>query len=157
VPDLVRAASSKTLLFLRYPQATRPWQHVLEPLSGYLTLGWRLLEGKTEMAGAWNFGPDNQHNVTVLELVKQAVSIWPVVQYDFEKAPQPHEAGYLMLDSTKANKLLKWKTVWDFETTVRQTIAWYREFYEHSMILTSTDLTKFVEDATKKSLVWTKL
>lgn len=155
IPDMIKAASTEGTIFLRYPGATRPWQHVLEPLSGYLMLGWRLLEGKKEFSGAWNFGPGPDHNVSVLELVQEAASVWPSIRFDFEKNPQPHEAGFLMLDSTKAQKLLEWIPVWNFQTTVQQTIQWYQEFYDNNKTRTSTDLIKYVDDAHQKSLLWT--
>ncbi len=155
VPDLVKAAASKTTLFLRYPGATRPWQHVLEPLSGYLTLGWKLLEGNSGFAHGWNFGPDIRNNVAVIDLVKEAASVWPSLQFDFEKKPQPHEAGYLMLDSTMAKKILRWEPVWDFRTTVKRTIEWYLGYYENSFINTAADLENYISDATEKSLPWT--
>jgi CDP-glucose 4,6-dehydratase len=155
VTDMIKAASTGGTIFLRYPNATRPWQHVLEPISGYLMLGWRLLEGRKEFSGAWNFGPDDDHNVPVLELVKEATSVWQSIKYDFEKSPQPHEAGFLMLDSTKAKKLLKWSAVWSFKTTVQQTIHWYQEFYNNKQVLTMTNLEKYIGDAHKKGLAWT--
>jgi CDP-glucose 4,6-dehydratase len=155
VPDLVKAASQDSTLFLRYPNATRPWQHVLEPLSGYLMLGWRLLEGKPEFAKGWNFGPDISSNLSVIELVKEAARTWPAVRFDFENAPQLPEAGYLMLDSSMAKKQLSWNTVWDFKTTIRRTIQWYQHFYEQTVIQTDSDLMAFVKEATEKSLVWT--
>jgi CDP-glucose 4,6-dehydratase len=156
VPDVARAASAGKTLFLRYPYATRPWQHVLEPLSGYLTLGWRLLEGRKELAAAWNFGPGKYHNVSVIDLVKHAVSAWPGVKFDFERTAQPHEAGSLMLDSSKAWKVLQWEAVWDLPTTVSRTMEWYREYYEHSRIQTPADLARYVDDARKNEKIWTK-
>jgi CDP-glucose 4,6-dehydratase len=156
VPDLVKAASVNNTLFIRYPNATRPWQHVLEPLSGYLLLGSRLLEGKREFARAWNFGPDPGSNLPVIDLVKEAIAVWPATRYETIKTPQPHEAGYLMLDSSMARKMLSWNTVWDFKTTIRRTIKWYKDYYEHSRIETVADLNAFVKDAREKSLPWTK-
>jgi CDP-glucose 4,6-dehydratase len=155
VPDLARAASSHASLMLRYPGATRPWQHVLEPLSGYLMIGWRLLEGKAVFAHGWNFGPSISSNLSVLELTSEAALIWPDVKYETGNEPQPHEAGYLMLDSTMAKKELLWDTVWNFKTTVRKTIEWYKDYYSHSGIRTAHDLQDFVIEATEKSIIWT--
>jgi CDP-glucose 4,6-dehydratase len=154
VPDLVKAAHSKSSVFIRYPKATRPWQHVLDPLSGYLLLGWRLLEGKTEFAHGWNFGPEVSSNLPVIELAKMAAAVWPDVHYELGTTPQLHEAGALMLDSTMAKKRLLWIPVWDFETTIQRTIGWYREFYQHSSIQTNADLLHFIKEAKKKSAIW---
>ena len=156
LPDLVKAASQSSTLFLRYPKATRPWQHVLEPLSGYLMLGWRLLEGKPDFAKGWNFGPDISSNLSVTELVKEAAKTWTAVRFDYENGSQLPEAGYLMLDSSMAKKQLSWDTVWDFKTTIRRTIQWYKEFYERTNINTESDLRLFVKDASEKLLVWTR-
>lgn len=156
VPDIIRAMIAGETLYLRYPHATRPWQHVLEPLSGYLSLGWQLLLGKKEFADGWNFGPDIQNNVTVNDLVTAAASFWPSIQYEVKSGNFPHEAGYLMLDSTKAKKLLNWNTVWDFTETVKHTIHWYRKFYEEKAIKTPEDLEQFIHDAGRRSLPWTK-
>jgi len=156
VTDMVKAASTEGTIFLRYPKATRPWQHVLEPLSGYLMLGWRLLEGKKEFSGGWNFGPDADHNVSVLELVREAAAAWPSLHFDFEKKPQPHEAGFLMLDSTKAKKLLEWAPVWSFSDTVKNTIQWYQAFYAGEKLQTAANLENYILDAQKNSIPWTR-
>jgi CDP-glucose 4,6-dehydratase len=155
IPDLVKAASQNSTLFLRYPNATRPWQHVLEPLSGYLMLGWRLLEGRPEFARGWNFGPDISSNLSVIELVKEAAGTWPAVKFEFENGPRLPEAAYLMLDSSMARKKLPWDTVWDFKTTIRRTIQWYQLYYEKNTIQTKSDLEEFVRNAKEKSLMWT--
>ncbi|MEI6680989.1 MAG: CDP-glucose 4,6-dehydratase [Bacteroidota bacterium] len=156
VPDLVKAASSGTRLLLRYPGATRPWQHVLEPLSGYLMIGWRLLQGKAEFGKSWNFGPSIASNLSVIELVTEAAISWKEVAFETGNGIQPHEAGYLMLDSSLAKKELLWDTVWDFKTTVGKTIGWYRDFYANSGIRTGDDLASFIGEATEKSIPWSR-
>jgi CDP-glucose 4,6-dehydratase len=154
VPDLVRAASSHAPLMLRYPGATRPWQHVLEPLSGYLMVGWRLLQGKAAFARSWNFGPSTASNLPVVELVKEAALTWHDVTFETGCEPQPHEAGFLMLDSTLAKKELLWDTVWDFKTTVRKTIEWYKDYYGNRAIRTESDLLDYIGEATERSIIW---
>lgn len=155
VPDLVKATSSNTKLMLRFPGATRPWQHVLEPLSGYLMIGWKLFLGQTAYARSWNFGPPLSSNLPVLELVREAALIWPDVVYETGPESNLHEAGFLMLDSSLAKKELLWDTVWDFKTTVRKTIGWYKDYYLYSGIKTGNDLCDFVNDATENSIIWT--
>jgi len=155
--DIVTAAAKSSTVFLRYPGATRPWQYVLEPLSGYLTLGWNLLLGKGEFAEGWNFGPHSENNLSVLELVKEAKLTWDQISFDFDKKEHPHEAGFLMLDSAKANKLLQWQSVWGFKKTVENTIHWYKSYYENDVIATETTLTNFILDAQKKNIPWSKI
>lgn len=155
IPDLVRAAESGKPLQLRYPQATRPWQHVLEPLSGYLMLGWKLLEGENDFATAWNFGPDASSNVAVIDLVKTSLDLWPSVKYEFLEQDQPHEANLLMLDSSKAGKLLQWRNVWSFGEVVKHTIQWYKNYYDSKKINSTEDLKDYVASARSQSLIWT--
>lgn len=156
VPDMIKAASKGETLYLRYPGATRPWQHVLEPLSGYLCLGWQLLQGNKEYAEGWNFGPDQSNNISVLELVKAAGKIWDNIIFDFNHEPQPYEAGFLMLDSSKAKKNLKWDPVWDFEKTLTHTIQWYKAYYLDHQVNTSSDLDQYISEASERGIIWTK-
>lgn len=130
IPDLVRAAAAGESLAVRNPRATRPWQHVLEPLAGYLLLGEQLLAGRAECACAWNFGPDPDANLTVAELVARMAAHWPALRFHTpESGDQPHEAGLLMLDSAKARRLLGWRPVWAVEETLARTAEWYRAFH----------------------------
>jgi CDP-glucose 4,6-dehydratase len=152
--DIVVAASKNENVFLRFPNATRPWQYVLEPLSGYLTLGWHLLEGKRFAAESWNFGPNNESNVSVKDLVNEATKHWNKIKFDFDKGKHPHEAGFLMLDSSKATKLIHWKPVWEFEATVKHTIDWYKAFYETGQLLTDEVLRTYIADAKQKHIPW---
>lgn len=154
IPDLIRASVSGEPLKIRFPNATRPWQHVLEPLSGYLMLGWKLLEGKADFGEPWNFGPEAESNVAVIELVKAAVKQWPAVSYILDTQKQPHEAGRLMLDSAKAKNILHWDNVWDFQATINHTINWYRNYYETGQVSTLSDLMDYIHDAYSKSLIW---
>jgi CDP-glucose 4,6-dehydratase len=157
VTDVVTAASNSSSLFLRYPGATRPWQFVLEPLSGYLTLGWNLLMGISGFAESWNFGPDTGNNVTVLELVKEAEKSWDKVSFEFDKGEHPHEAGLLMLDSTKAKILLHWQPVWGFAKTVQKTIGWYKNYYEAKEVTSVSTLSEYIMDAQKKDIPWSRI
>src|SRR5579864_5741950 len=115
IPDLVRAISSGTSLEIRSPNSTRPWQHVLESLSGYLLLGQRLLENDSRFADAWNFGPDAIGNRSVRDVLTRLAQLWPDVKWHTTTQAQPHEAGLLSLDSTKAHRILGWQPVWGFE------------------------------------------
>jgi len=155
IPDIVRAASVNDSVFIRNPLATRPWQHVLEPLSGYLTLGWQLLEGKVECADGWNFGPSGESNLTVDEVVKLSKKQWDKIAIEYSKNPtDAHEANLLMLDCSKANKLLHWKPIWNFTETIEKTIGWYKDFYVSNNVNTQTDLNEYVSQAIVKQVVW---
>lgn len=156
IPDIVRAASENQSVFIRNPLATRPWQHVLEPLSGYLTLGWRLLEGKSEFADGWNFGPSGDSNLMVDEVVSLSKKYWNQIQIEYSKNPNDaHEANLLMLDCSKANKLLHWKPVWGIDDTVEKTISWYKDFYTSKAVRTSENIEQFIAQAQKMKIVWT--
>ena len=127
VPDCIRALRAGNPVVLRNPGATRPWQHVLEPLSGYLTLAVRQLDGDESAAGAWNFGPDEENVRPVKELAETAVDVWGQGTVRIEQDPNaPHEATLLMLDSRKAKSRLGWQPHWDFTTGVTRTIEWYK-------------------------------
>lgn len=154
IPDMINSALRKEALSLRYPNATRPWQHVLEPLSGYLCIGMKLLEGNKAYADGWNFGPENDNNLTVLELVDASYKYWKEIKYKISNEKHPYEANFLMLDSTKAQKLLHWKPVWNFNDTVKYTIGWYKSFYENEKILTAEHLKIYVDAAEKKGIKW---
>ncbi|MDA9900618.1 CDP-glucose 4,6-dehydratase [bacterium] len=156
IPDIVRAASKGSPVEIRNPLATRPWQHVLEPLSGYLTLGWKLLQGYKKYADGWNFGPDLGSNVTVENIINKVENVWDKVTYNIiEDKNNHHEANLLMLDCSKANKLLKWAPVWDLNKTIFKTMNWYKSFYEDNYIQTKNDLLSYIEDAKSKSIIWT--
>lgn len=155
IPDIVKATSLNESVIIRNPLATRPWQHVLEPLSGYLMLGWKLLEGNKEFAEGWNFGPDLNSNLSVGEISELAKKVWNDIGIEISKdTSEHHEANLLMLDCSKANKYLKWTPVWGIDSTIQKTINWYKEFYLNNYINTLEDITEFVNDARKKEIEW---
>ncbi|PIW30991.1 MAG: CDP-glucose 4,6-dehydratase [Rhodospirillales bacterium CG15_BIG_FIL_POST_REV_8_21_14_020_66_15] len=127
VPDCIRALRAGKPVVVRNPTATRPWQHVLEPLSGYLTLAVRQLADDDTAAGAWNFGPDPENVRPVQELAETAVGAWGAGEVRVQRDPDaPHEATLLMLDSTKAKQGLGWRPRWDFTSGITRTVDWYR-------------------------------
>ena len=157
ITDLVVAASKGKKLSIRNPAATRPWQHVLEPLSGYLLLGQRLLEGDIPCAGAWNFGPGDEGTITVLDVVNAMQKRWDSVQYAVtQNSNQPHEANLLKLDCSKARAQLNWQPVWDADTCFDKTIFWYKAFYEAGDVFTVDNLDEYVNQAVRKKLCWAK-
>ena len=131
VPDLMRAFSEGRAAVLRNPEATRPWQHVLEPLTGYL-LAIEQGFGQPGVApSAWNFGPDAAGNGQVGEVAAVAASAWgPSARVTIQRDPSaPHEAKLLSLDSARARAELRWAPHWTMQEAVNQTVEWYREFY----------------------------
>jgi len=154
VPDCVRAATTGAPLLIRNPNAIRPWQHVLEPLSGYLRLGQGLLSGET-IEGAWNFGPAGDATLPVMALAQRLRSEWPGLQIETDAEANPHEAEILQLDCSKATRELGWRPVWDAETTLRRTAQWYRRYHDRSELLTTQDLRDYVDDARAAGLTWT--
>ncbi len=154
LPDLVRAATAGRVTALRNPDATRPWQHVLEPLAGYLLLGQRLLADPAACAQAWNFGPDSDGHATVGEVVRAFATHWPSVRHETDAAPQPHEAALLHLDCAQAREQLQWRPVWSRATTIARTARWYRAHHERGELLSRDDLAGYVAAARVAGLAW---
>ena len=126
IPDFLRALDAGETLKIRSPNAIRPWQHVLEPLSGYLSIAEKLYtEGRT-FAEAWNFGPNEEDAKSVGWIVKQLCAQIPGARCETENARQPHEAGLLKLDSSKSKANLGWTPRWNLETALRKTIEWHQ-------------------------------
>ena len=157
VPDLMRSAAAHREEPLRSPESVRPWQHVLEPLSGYLQLAGKLYEGKQEFADAWNFGPVPAAAITVREAAAALQRGWPDVRFRAAGDPDaPHEAGQLRLDCSKAQSLLRWHGVWDAETSFRRTAEWYRDFYLHNQVNTPGDFDAYFESTAAAEMEWMK-
>ncbi len=129
VPDCIRALLAGQPIPVRNPKATRPWQHVLDCLSGYLWLGAELARAdkQTPLAGAFNFGPGDQANLPVSELVEEILHCWPGRWAQTGRPDAPHEASKLNLAIDKAANLLQWFPTWTFKEAIRETITWYHE------------------------------
>jgi CDP-glucose 4,6-dehydratase len=129
VPDVIKAFQKNVPVHLRNPNAIRPWQHVLEPLGGYLTLAQKLCsQNGRSFASAWNFGPESANAVSVGELVKIFGEQWPGGQFAHDDGDHPHEASFLKLDSSKAKRSLGWSSVLDMGKTASMTVQWYRQY-----------------------------
>ena len=133
VPDFIRAIMRGEELKIRSPYAIRPWQHVLEPLSGYLLLCEKLYSWGPDFAEAWNFGADDDDSKNVEWITQRICELWGKnAAYKIDKEPQPHEASYLKLDCTKAKTLLGWHPQWDIETTLKMLVDWYKAYQSKS-------------------------
>lgn len=155
IPDMMRAVSAKQKTVIRNPMATRPWQHVLEPLSGYLQIGQRLLERKKEFSSAWNFGPGDEGALSVKAVAEYMKRFWDVIDYVIQDTSgNPHEANMLKLDCSKAHIELKWKSIWNNDTAFERTAKWYREYYEHNSVNSLGDLAAYIQDARNKKAEW---
>lgn len=126
VPDFVRALNKNESLVLRNPEATRPWQHVLSLIHGYLMLTAALLERRGEVEGSWNFGPSRDEAKSVRTLVETLAENWRRPDIEYQKSDL-HEAYFLALDSEKARQLLGWIAPWRFEDVARETASWYAD------------------------------
>lgn len=162
VPDAIRALSQGDLIKIRHPQAQRPWQHVLESLSGYLWLAATLaLDDGGHYSTAWNFGPMVSEIRPVSELADRLIYYWGNGAWVDANDPQsPHETRILKLSIDKAREELRWEPVWDFETSVQNTVAWYQQAQAASQpedvyVLCLADLTAYEDAAKKKGLLWT--
>lgn len=157
VPDIVRATVSKQKVRIRNPRSTRPWQHVLEPLSGYLLLGGQLLKGRRESADAWNFGPGEDGQSTVEQMVERMKAAWTDIDVETVSSPdQPHEAAALRLDCSRARVMLGWEPVWDTRRTIERTAGWYQAYHHAGEVRSLEDLDGYVEEARARKLVWTQ-
>jgi CDP-glucose 4,6-dehydratase len=160
VPDCVRALQRSEPVAVRNPHATRPWQHVLEPLSGYLWLAARLYQPSTlnsQLASAFNFGPGHDANRSVRELVEEMLKHWPGHWEDRSQRHAVHEASLLQLATDKAQALLGWSPVWTFPTAIKQTIEWYHRAATSARAaatLTRRQIEQYQKDAVRAGVKW---
>jgi len=159
IPDCIRSLSKGEAVIIRNPDAVRPWQYILEPLSGYLWLGAKMLEEGAKFSGAWNFGPNDEDILTVREIVELAIRLWGKGSYQIDNSYHPHEAKLLKLDCSKARWFLKWRPVYNVYKAMEETIEWYRKFYNGASETEMLDFSvrqieKYVSMAQKKNIIW---
>jgi CDP-glucose 4,6-dehydratase len=129
IPDFIRALNNNEKVKIRSPYAIRPWQHVLEPLTGYLMLGAKLLTDGCKYAEGWNFGPDDSDAKPVEWIIGKICDLWGEdASYEIDTNPQPHEATYLKLDCSKAKTRLGWQAKWDIETVIKNIVEWTKAY-----------------------------
>ena len=140
VPDCIRALASGEEIVLRNPESTRPWQHVLEPLSGYMTIARELLIRPDDIRGAWNFGPDPENVHSVKDLAKKSIEYWGSGSLKIAgNTDQPFESNLLMLNVDKSKSILGWVARWNFDQAVKYTVQWYRRVQEGKNPIEVTD------------------
>jgi len=155
IPDLIRSAEKSVPADIRNPRSTRPWQHVLDPLSGYLLLGQFLLERNELAEGAWNFGPDTRDCLSVGDVLNEFSRCWPGIQWnDVSEKKNPHESGTLRLDCSKALNELAWSPTWNLQTAIARTAEWYKSYYNYKALRSFEDLDQYIMDAKKKGIDW---
>jgi CDP-glucose 4,6-dehydratase len=166
VPDCVRALQRRQAITVRNRHATRPWQHVLEPLSGYLWLAASLAKpslahtGIERLAAAFNFGPGHDANRSVAVLVEEVLKHWPGRWEDRSDPDAVHEANVLQLATDKASSLLNWSPVWDFADSVRETVGWYHSAQDDNTVsalhaLTISQIARYEHSARSVKAAWT--
>lgn len=142
IPDIIRSVYSSESLKIRKPDSIRPWQHVLDCLSGYLHLGQKLLDGQTAFSGAWNIGPENNDSLTVSEIIEMAREIWDNLQVSIEKE-KFHESNVLFLDCNKAFSQLDWRPDFNARDAVKKTFEWYKAFYMEQHVITEKQISAY--------------
>jgi CDP-glucose 4,6-dehydratase len=161
VPDAVRALADNKIIIVRNPRAVRPWQHVFEPLSGYLWLAALMWDQGAKYSSAWNFGPNNVDNLTVGQLVEGIVKKWGSGEWtdvSGNSSRQLHEANILRLDCTKSQSVLGWSPVYGIDEAINATVDWYRNYYykpdSSSYDFTLTQIQAYVDRAKDTGLSW---
>jgi CDP-glucose 4,6-dehydratase len=160
VVDCIKSCSKNQPVAIRNPNATRPWQHVLEPLSGYLLFASSLHESDRYHGQAYNFGPSSSQNYPVKDLIREMAKNWDQIYWNdnFESSNEPHEAGLLKLNCDKALFDLNWLPVLKFEETVEMTVEWYKEYDQKKGIsmldFSSKQIKQYIEYAKFRKIKW---
>ena len=130
IPDLIRGIVKGEAVKIRNPNSVRPWQHVLDPISGMLMLAERMYKN-IKFSGNWNFGPEGHKEITVKELAETFIGLWGSGNYSIEEMQSYNEANYLQLDISKAMKELKWTPRYNFSVALKETVDWYKKYYRN--------------------------
>jgi CDP-glucose 4,6-dehydratase len=148
IPDILRAFEKNKSVVIRNPSSTRPWQHVLEPLSGYLVLAQALYEDPTSYAEGWNFGPHDEGAKPVDWILNHMVASWPGASWQLDQDAHPHEAGYLKLDVSKAKAKLNWQPTWHIEQTLEKIVKWHQAWLnqEDMQALCLQEINEYMRD-----------
>ncbi len=156
IPDLVQSGISGDPVSLRYPNAIRPWQHVLDCLSGYLVVGEHLLRGIPSANGAWNVGPLGPSTFSVMDVVNVFSTHWRPIHVRVETGSLAHEEVFLSLDATKLHRELHWSPVLDFESSIRLVAEWTKAYVDSGVCLSEPQLSAYLSDAVARGCAWAK-
>jgi len=165
VPDCIRALTTNKKIMVRNPSSIRPWQFVLEPISGILWLGSKLYTKPEKFSEAWNLGPNQISNMTVKKVVQNTIRIWDKdgseksgwIDTSKESKDQPNESASLLLNSTKALNSLEWKTIYSLETAINETISWYKSYYNNNTSMKDLSLDQieqYSKIAAQMNITW---
>lgn len=163
--DCVKALANNKIIDIRHPNAIRPWQHVLEPLSGYLQLAaiaWEYGQLEPDKISSYNFGPGRDSERSVKDVVNTIIKYWGSGSWQEINPDKPHEAIFLKLSTDKSWHILQWKSVWSFDKCVEQTIDWYKKAYDshfdssQARQLTMRQIESYINDASCQNLSWSK-
>ena len=148
IPDILRSFEEGKPVVIRNPKSTRPWQHVLEPLSGYLILAQKLYKDQKKYAEGWNFGPNEKDVKPVDWILDKMILKWPDASWKLDQNSSPHEAGFLKLDISKAESRLGWKPVWELSYTLEKIIAWHKAWLnkEDMQATCLTEIEEYMKD-----------
>jgi CDP-glucose 4,6-dehydratase len=148
IPDILRSFEKNKPVVIRNPEATRPWQHVLEPLSGYLILAQKLYKNQKNYAEEWNFGPNEKDVKPVDWILNKMITKWPNSSWELDQNSNPHEADFLKLDISKAESKLGWNPVWELSQTLEKIIAWHQAWLnkEDMQAVCLAEIEKYTRD-----------
>ena len=157
ISDCIYALKNEKPILIRNPNSIRPWQHVLEPLSGYLYLGSKMFKGRKDCSGAWNFGPNNNDIENVETVVKKIIDIWGKGNYKINRKSSLHESKLLKLDISKIKYYLHWNPIYNLEETLSKTLKWYQSYYKNMDMFNFTldQINQYTNLARKSGLKWT--
>ena len=145
IPDCIRSIKNGKKIEIRNPYATRPWQHVLEPLSGYLLLGSKLLENKQEYASSFNFGPEEESVHSVYDVVNKVIQSYKKGEVVVNRKDNLHEANLLSLNIDKAKEVLGWYPAYNYKKAIEETVNWYKKFYENNQDMYKYSISQIEE------------
>lgn len=148
IPDILKAFESNIAVVIRNPKSTRPWQHVLEPLSGYIILAEKLYNDPIKYSESWNFGPNSEDILSVDKILDHMIRIWPNNTWKLDDNKNPHEANFLKLDITKAKSKLGWHPKWNIEKSLERIVLWHKTWLSNE-ISTQTICIKEIEEYIK--------
>ena len=151
IPDILKSFENGSSVIVRNPQATRPWQHVLEPLSGYLVLVQKLYQNPKEYAEGWNFGPNEQDVKPVDWILDKMIAKWPNSSWELDISSSPHEAGFLKLDISKAKSKLGWNPLWSLSYTLEKIVNWHQAWLneEDMQTVCLEEIEEYTKDMNK--------